>query len=288
MSLQTTLDRIENLSALDGVAGWLTSAAHAAARPQQVKDWLHGVWLGHPVHPVLVQLPVGAWTSAAVLDALPGSGTAPDRLIALGLLGAVPAVATGLTDWSDLHQQQQRVGLVHASSNAVAAGFYVFSLLARRSGRRGTGRLLGWAGFTAAGVGGYIGGHLAYRQAAGPNHAEFVPHLVGSGWHDVGAFDELPDGKPTARRLGDVNLLVVRRGDQADVLANRCAHLDGPLAKGELTTVAGEDCVVCPWHGSTYRLRDGAVVHGPATAPQPAFRSQVVDGRLQVLLEGAG
>ncbi len=284
----TALDRVEELSALDPLARTLTTAFGKVVRPTWVKDLLHGVWLGHPLHPVLVQVPVGAWTSAAVLDALPGTGTAPDQLIAVGLLGLVPAVATGWTDWTDLHEQQQRVGLVHAASNATAGTLYLLSLVARRSGHRGAGRMLGWAGLATAGLGSYLGGHLAYRQAAGVNHAEFVPHLVKPGWHDAGSFDDLPEGTPTTRRLGDVNLLVVRHGDSADVLANRCAHLDGPLAQGDLTVQGGENCVVCPWHGSTFRLRDGAVVHGPATAPQPVFRSKVDNGRLKVLLDGAG
>ena len=286
--MTAALDALENAAVLDPLAQKATSFVHAVVKPAWLKDLLHGVWLGHPLHPVLVQLPVGAWTSAAILDALPGTGTAPDTLILMGLLGVVPAVATGLTDWSDLHEQQQRVGLVHAAANIAGASLYVASLVARRRGDRGTGRLLGWAGYTAAGLGSYIGGHLAYRQSAGPNHAESVPHLVEPGWHDIGAFDDLPDGTPVTRRLDDVTLLVVRDGGRADVLSNRCSHLEGPLAEGNLHVEAGEACISCPWHGSTFRLRDGGVVHGPATAPQPVLQTQVVEGRLRVLLDGAG
>ena len=282
-----SLDALENAVALDPVAGKLTALVQAML-PVRIKDLLHGVWLGHPLHPVLVQVPVGAWTSAAILDAMPDTGTAPDILIAVGLVGLVPAIATGWTDFAELHEQQQRVALVHAASNATGGLLYAASLVARRRGARGTGRLLGWAGYATAGLGSYLGGHLAYRQAAGTNHAEFVPHLTKPGWHDVGAFDELPEGKPVTRRMRDVNLMVVRKGRSAEVLANRCSHLDGPLAEGELRVEAGEECITCPWHGSTFRLRDGAVVHGPATAPQPVFRTRVVDGRLQVLLDGAG
>jgi nitrite reductase/ring-hydroxylating ferredoxin subunit/uncharacterized membrane protein len=288
MPQPAALDALENTTVLDPVARAVTSVVSGALRSRTVKDLLHGVWLGHPLHPVLVQVPVGTWTSAAVLDALPGTGTAPDRLIAVGLLGLVPAVATGWTDWSVLHEQQQRVGLVHAASNVLAGSLYVSSLVARRRGHRERGRILGWAGYSVAGLGSYLGGHLAYRQAAGTNHAEFVPHLVKPGWHDIGAMDDFAEGRPGTRRLGDVSLLVLRRGDRVDVLANRCAHLDGPLASGRIHAEGGEDCVTCPWHGSTFRLRDGAVVHGPATAPQPVFRTQVADGRLRVLLEGAG
>ena len=282
------LDALENTTALDPVAKAVTSVVSGALKSRTVKDLLHGVWLGHPLHPVLVQVPVGTWTSAAILDALPGTGTTPDVLIAVGLVGVVPALATGWTDWSTLHEQQQRVGLVHAASNVVAGTLYASSLVARRRGNRGRGRALGWAGYAVAGLGSYLGGHLAYRQAAGPNHAEFVPHLVQPGWHDVSALDDLPEGRAVTRRLGEVTVMLVRHGDQVDALANRCSHLDGPLAGGDLHTEGGEECITCPWHGSTFRLRDGAVVHGPATAPQPVFRTRVAEGRVSVLLEGAG
>ena len=283
--MTTLVDSLENAVVLDPVAAGVQTALDKVLRPRRLKNVLHGVWLGHPLHPMLVQVPVGAWTSAAVLDALPGMESAADALIVVGLLGVGPALATGVTDWSALHEQQKRVGIVHASSNALAATFYLASLLSRKRGHRGTGRMLAWAGYSTAGLGGYLGGHLSYRQAAGVNHAEFVPHLVKPGWHSVGSFEDLPDGSAVTRRLGDVNLMVLRKGDHVDVLANRCSHLDGPLASGELVAVGGEACISCPWHGSTFRLRDGRVVNGPATAPQPVFRTQVVDGQLQVLLE---
>jgi nitrite reductase/ring-hydroxylating ferredoxin subunit len=284
--MTTLWDSLENAVVLDPVAEGVQTALDKVLRPRRLKNFLHGVWLGHPLHPMLVQVPVGAWTSAAVLDALPGMESAADTMIVVGLLGVGPALATGVTDWSSLHEQQKRVGLVHATSNAVAATLYLGSLVSRRRGHRTTGRMLAWAGYSTAGLAGYLGGHLAYRQAAGANHAEFVPHLVKPGWHSIAQLDELPDGQPVTRRLGDVNLMVLRKGKHVDVLANRCSHLDGPLASGELRTVDGEACISCPWHGSTFRLRDGRVVNGPATAPQPVFQTQVVDGRLQVRLDG--
>lgn len=288
-SLQRLLDRIENAALLDPVVKVVRSGVGAVLARQDVKDALHGVWLGHPLHPMLTDVPVGAWTSAALLDAMPGSGTAPDRLIAVGVLAAVPTVVTGLADWSDTHQQQQRVGVVHALANTVALGCYVASLAARRQGRRARGRLLAYAGLTAAAAGGYLGGHLAFRQAVGANHAEFVPHLTPPGWHHVADLDDLPDDSPVERRLGSVALMVLRRGTSVHVIANRCSHLDGPLADGKLTyDGAGELCVQCPWHGSTFRLRDGEVVHGPATAPQPVFQTRVEGGRVEIMLAGAG
>ncbi|WP_369154274.1 Rieske 2Fe-2S domain-containing protein [Streptomyces sp. R02] len=251
----------------------------------RVRDVLHGTWLGHPVHPMAIHLPIGSWMSAAVLDLKPGRSRQADLLVALGLAGAVPAAATGLTDWAELHREQQRVGLVHAVANTAAVGLYGVSLVMRLTGRGRAGRALGYLGLTAVGAGGLLGGHLAYRQAAGVNHAEEVPHVVSDGWHRVGGVDEFPAGEAVRCVVDDVPVLVVREtGGEVHALAERCSHLAGPLSEG---TVA-DGCVQCPWHGSVFRLSDGWNVEGPATAPQPAFDTRVVDGHVEVRLPGDG
>ncbi|CAN5690642.1 hypothetical protein BH18ACT7_BH18ACT7_18620 [soil metagenome] len=280
------IDRLENATGLDAVAERIKPVLETLLADQRVTDFLHGVWLGHPLHPVLVQVPVGAWTSAAVLDAVPGQQRAAGLLIGVGLAGAVPAVAAGWADWSQQDTQQQRTGLAHAAANVVASGLYVGSLVARARGRHGLGRSLAYAGYALAGAAATVGGHLAYRQAAGPSHA--VPHAESAppGWSDIGPVEELPDGSPTLRRVEEVELFVLRRGTDVAVMIDRCSHASGPLHEGSLSTVNGEQCVTCPWHGSVFRVRDGAVVHGPATAPQPAFEVRVEDGRLQVRLPG--
>jgi nitrite reductase/ring-hydroxylating ferredoxin subunit/uncharacterized membrane protein len=283
-----SLDRIERAKELDPIVEKVRPVVSAVLRDRRVKDALHGVWLGHPLHPLLVQVPIGTWLSAGVLDLMPRTGRASSRLISVGLLAAAPTAVSGWNDWSVLHPQQARVGVVHAATNVTAIGCYLASLGARAKGHWLRGRLLGWTGLAAVVAGGAIGGHLSYRQAAGVNHAEAVPHLVPEDWQDVAALSELADGTPVERDLGGVKLLLLRRGERVYALANHCSHLSGPLHEGELTDEAGQPCVVCPWHGSTFRLRDGAVVHGPATTPQPVFRTRVVDDRVEVVLERAG
>lgn len=280
------IDRLENATGLDAVAARIKPVLETLLADQRVTDFLHGVWLGHPLHPVLVQVPVGAWTSAAVLDAVPGEHRAAGLLIGVGLAGAVPAVASGWTDWSQQDTQQQRTGLTHAAGNVMAISLYAGSLVARATGRRGLGRSLAYAGYAVAGAAATVGGHLAYRQAAGPSHA--VPHaeVATPGWTDVGPVADLPDGSPALLRLGDAELFALRRGTDVAVMIDRCSHASGPLHEGSLSTIAGEECVTCPWHGSVFRVRDGAVVHGPATAAQPALDVRVEDGRLLVRLPG--
>ncbi|WP_190199891.1 Rieske 2Fe-2S domain-containing protein [Streptomyces djakartensis] len=245
------------------------------------RDLLHGRWLGHPVHPLMVQVPIGSWLSAAVLDLRPGRSRESRLLVGVGLAAAAPAALAGWTDWAELHRQQQRVGLVHALSNAAAVGLYAVSLAHRAKGREAAGRAYGFLGLTAVGIGGMLGGHLAYRQASGANHAEEVPHVVSEGWHRIGAVHEFPAGRPVRRSVDDVPVLVVREsGGQIHALAERCSHLAGPLSEG---TVA-DGCVQCPWHGSVFRLSDGWNVRGPATSPQPAFETRITDGHVEVRL----
>jgi nitrite reductase/ring-hydroxylating ferredoxin subunit len=275
---------LEHERRLDRPVRSIAGTVRRVLRPGPIKDALHGVPAGHPAHGPLTDVPVGCWVSVAILDLLPGTERAATVLVAAGLAGAVPTSLTGLADWSALHLEQQRVGLIHALSTTTAGGFYLASLVARQRGHTGTGKVLGYAGLTALLVGGYLGGHLAFRQGAGASHAESVAHLVPLGWHDLCSVDELPIGWPVHRQLGYIGLFVLRMGDHdIHVLADRCAHLAGPLHQGRIVMAGDEVCVVCPWHGSAFRIRDGGVVHGPATGRQPAFESRVrEDGTVQV------
>ena len=277
-------ERIERAPVLDGAVRSLSDRVVRVLPPGPRADALHGVPLGQPAHPALVRLPLGCWTSAALLDLFPGTERASRTLIAAGIAGSLPATATGLADWSALHRHQQRVGLVHAASGACAATLFTVSLLARAGGFGRAGKLLSAGGLTAATVGGYLGGHLALRLGAGASHAEPIGHLAGLGWHELCRVYDLPDGRPVRRQLGYLSLFVLRRGPAVSVLSDHCAHLGGPLHQGRMASGAdGGDCVTCPWHGSTFRIDDGSVVHGPATARQPAFRCRVTDaGVVQV------
>jgi nitrite reductase/ring-hydroxylating ferredoxin subunit/uncharacterized membrane protein len=252
--------------------------------PGQAADLLHGVPFGQPAHPAIVRLPIGCWTSAVLLDWLGGRGREAERasaiLLATGVAAALPAAATGLADWSALHTHQQRVGLAHAIAQTGATLLFTGSLLARAAGRRGTGVALAAGGLATATVGGYLGGHLAKRLGAGSSHAESVGHLAAIGWQDLCPLAELPPGRPVRRQLGYLSLLAVRAGDVVYVLSDQCSHLGGPLHQGRLIVDRDDACVVCPWHGSTFRLSDGSVRRGPATARQPAFETRISEAGL--------
>jgi len=275
-------DALEHSPALDPVIRPLRRAVHAVPMGG-ARDVLHGRWLGHPLHPVLVQLPIGSWLSAAVLDLVPGPGNrrAAGLLVGTGLAGALPAAVTGWTDWAEMRPAQARVGLVHALANSAAVGLYGASLSCRLRGHRMRGRAYGYAGLTAVMAGGLLGGHLAYRQSASVNHAESVPAISDGAWHLVGEVGEFAVGEPARRMIGEVPVLVVRGGGgEVHVLADRCSHMAGPLSEGTLI----DGCVQCPWHGSVFRLSDGWNISGPATSPQPVYDTRLIDGRIEARL----
>lgn len=136
---------------------------------------LRGEWLGHALHPVLTDAVVGTWVSATLLDLLGGKDMSPaaQRLIGIGLLSAAPTAWTGWAEWSTAGPREQRVGLVHAVTNGVAIGAYAASWLARRRGEHGRGRRMAIAGAGVAGVGAYLGGHLAAARKVGSYNPAF-------------------------------------------------------------------------------------------------------------------
>ncbi|MGI9033810.1 MAG: Rieske 2Fe-2S domain-containing protein [Acidimicrobiales bacterium] len=276
--VEDLLERIHDAEGLDAVAKPVSQFVSRAVPHGPLKDALSGTWLGHPLHPMLTDVAIGSWTSAFLLDILGGEGAqqAADTLVGAGVLSALPSAAAGLADWSDLLGAERRVGLVHAAANVVAVSCYSLSWLARRGGYRRRGVTLGLLGATVATVGGYLGGHLAYRQ--GVNVDRNAWDEGPADWVDAVAEADLADDAPATATVGDLTVLLLRQGGSIVALGDTCSHAGGPLHEGSIS----DGCVTCPWHGSTFRLSDGAAVHGPATAPQPAFDIRVHDGTVQV------
>jgi nitrite reductase/ring-hydroxylating ferredoxin subunit/uncharacterized membrane protein len=284
--MRALLSRLEQSKRLDPLGDRIQRVVASALPQQWMRDFLHGVWLGHPLHPVLVQVPIGAWSSSALLDLLPGQRQrrAATVLVAAGTASAVPAIVAGWNDWASLAPNQRRVGLVHAASNATAVALYGGSLYARLTGRRALGRMLGWAGLTMASGGAYLGGHLVYKMGAAVNQATPDLHQMEDGWHQVGRIADLPEASLVNHEVNNVPVVIYRDGDNVIAMLEHCAHQGGPLAEGEITRVDGHVCVVCPWHGSTYRLDDGEVVHGPSGTDQQTLPTRVMSDMLEVRL----
>ena len=276
--------RIVSDPAIDQVAEPLSKAlrgAYEAAGPvgQQAKNALHGVWLGHPLHPVFTDIPIGAWTTALALDCAAdgdaGMRRAATFAMGVGLAGAVGAAATGLTDWSETDGEARRAGLIHGLLNVTATTLFATAFALRRRDSHDGGRKSAWAGYAIALGAAYLGGHLVYGKRVGVDHSDadlpttFTPVL------ESGA---LLDNSMRRVQVGKADVLLVRQHGRVCALAHSCAHLGGPLSEGTLK----DGSVVCPWHGSEFALTDGRVINGPATNDQPCLAVRELNGQIEV------
>jgi nitrite reductase/ring-hydroxylating ferredoxin subunit/uncharacterized membrane protein len=274
------VSKLGTITGFDRVAQPLAKQVHRVYPAGPIKDFLSGTWLGHPLHPALTDVPIGSFFAASLLDILAPtrSNDASRYLIGLGIVAAVPTAAAGAADWSDTYGAEQRIGVVHASSNLAAVALYTASLAARRRGRHGRGVLLGFAGLTALSVGAYLGGHLSFGRGIGVNHAFFEEPP--EDWTRVIDDGELAVGRPQRVEAGSATILLYRTPDRIYAIGSRCTHAGGPLEDGDIDAAA---CTVrCPWHGSVFRLEDGSVVHGPASIPELAYEVRVEAGRVEV------
>jgi nitrite reductase/ring-hydroxylating ferredoxin subunit/uncharacterized membrane protein len=288
MASDAALDLINRQEWLDPLGDQLQKGIHGAFESggeagQQIKNALHGTWLGHPVHAVITDVPLGAWTTAFVCDAaeqITGRkefGQAADLAVAVGLGGAVLSAITGITDWSDTDGRARKIGLIHGLMNLTGAALYTASMVSRKKQNRDAGRGFGFLGFAVAMGAAYLGGELVYGEQVGVNHAAGGANLP-SDFVPVLAESELTDGQMKKADAGGVPVLLVRRGDKIDCIGEICTHAGAPLSEGKLEG----NTVTCPWHGSQFDIETGRVINGPATAPEPCFKTRVRNGQIEV------
>lgn len=285
-ALINALTRPDWLNAAGDVLQPAVLQAYAAGGEtgKHVKNFLHGTWLGHPLHPAITDVPIGAWTVAAVLDGLTLAGQrqlAPgaDAAVAVGLVGAVGAAVTGLTDWTGTTQKKRKLGLVHALLNIGATALYATSFtLRRRSNSRGAAIGLSMVGYGISSFSAYLGGHLVFAKQVGVDHTAISVEYPKD---FVAVLPEAELAENTMRRVeaGEVPVLLARKNGEIFAIAHTCSHLGGPLSEGELLA---DGSVRCPWHGSIFSLADGQVLAGPASEPQPRFEVRVTAGQIEV------
>jgi nitrite reductase/ring-hydroxylating ferredoxin subunit/uncharacterized membrane protein len=270
--------RVEQIEALDRPAKPLARAIGRSVRPRAVRNLLSGTYVGHPLHPMLTDLPIGAWGMSAVLDAVGGPAAEPaaDLLVKAGVAAAIPTAAAGLNDWSDTYGRESRAGLVHAMAMTTALSLFGVSAAARARGSRRGGKALGLAGLAILLAGSYLGGHLSFVLGVNVNRTAWQDGP--QEWTPVLADADLAEGEHRKVDAAGVPVLLYRTAGRLCALASTCSHMGGPLEEG---TVA-EGCVTCPWHGSTFRFADGGIMRGPASTPQPRYEAQARDGQIEV------
>jgi nitrite reductase/ring-hydroxylating ferredoxin subunit/uncharacterized membrane protein len=264
--------------------------------PRLFKTLLNGSFLGHPLHPVLTDVPITSWLLAAIFDIIwlvnPDSNVWAARgaqaAVLIGFLGALGAVATGLTDWSDTFGHERRVGFLHGLFNSTATLLYLISLLLRYNVFSGTidfslsaaesvpAAIVGFAGLLCILYAAYLGGDLVFANATGVNHTAFEP--VVEEFERVAPLDQVPQNSIYKVMAAGVPVILIRMGANVYALGATCTHAGGPLNEGELQG----DAVQCPWHGSRFNVKTGRVLTGPATVAEPRYDVRVRDGYVEV------
>jgi nitrite reductase/ring-hydroxylating ferredoxin subunit/uncharacterized membrane protein len=244
---------------------WLGALFHPI-RP--IQNFLNGTWLGHPVHAVVTDVPIGAMTVSIIADVI-GQPLVADVTLLVGVLAMVASAVTGAADYAEVDGTARLRATVHSTIMVVALVLYVISLVIRSGNPadRLVPILFAGAGYLLLALGAEIGGDLVYLIGTHVNRHAW--RGAGTKWIklDLGGLPDIPEGGPTKLKAGINDLAVIRDGDRILAVHAQCAHAGGPLAEG---TLVG-DAIECPWHGSRFRLADGHVVRGPAMYDQPAY-----------------
>lgn len=249
-----------------------------------IKNFLHGTWLGHPLHPVLTDIPIGAWTSAAVLDSMELGGndnfrSGADAAVAIGIAGALGSAVTGVTDWTGTTKKKRKLGLMHGLLNIAATGLYVTSLILRRNkDTRKAAIAYSMIGYGVVSAAAYLGGHLVYGEQIGVDHTstsmEYPEDFVA-----VLNENDLAEDSMRCVKAGEIPVVLARKDNHIYALTNTCSHLGGPLCEGDLLADAE---IRCPWHHSVFSLKDGSVIDGPATESQPTWDVRIQNGKIEI------
>ncbi len=276
---------------LRGLSNGIASATDAVYRPlgrpgKLLQDLLNGSWLGHSLHAVLVDVVVGGATAVLLLDvlrvffAVDGLEVAATWVLGLATLSALGAILTGLTDYKDTapDSDERDVAGFHGLINIVATLLFALSFFQRLGDAHDGAFWVMLIGYGVVSIGAYIGGHVVFKYGYMVNHNAFSRGKRAKEFTPVAALAGLAEETPTKVAFGSSAVMLVRRGDVVHALKETCSHAGGPLSEGELRG----DTITCPWHFSTFRLSDGAVVHGPAGSRQLSYRTRIADGQVEL------
>jgi nitrite reductase/ring-hydroxylating ferredoxin subunit/uncharacterized membrane protein len=276
---------------LDPTGAFIQRVVGAIYKPlggpgQSLKSFLHGTWLGHALHPVLTDVPLGAWTVAIVADLVAYSGRlnpeVGDFCVLVGVVAAYGAVVTGYNDHHETIGHELRVATAHGLLMTLATALYTASFLLRWLGggsERDLAVALAVVGYVLLISAAYLGGDLVFGIGLMVNRSAFI-NGPEENFVRVGRPQDFAEGQMKKVDADGMAVLVVRYGGQLRAISNTCAHAGGPLDEGELDGTR----VTCPWHGSRYDIVTGHVLRGPATFSQPTLNVRENGDSVEVML----
>ena len=250
---------------------------------RRIKSFLNGTWFGHPLHPAITDIPIAAWLLTAVFDVIwlinrtTWAADGAFVVVIVGLLAALAAIITGLTDWSDSYGVERRVGLNHALFNALAFLLYLVSFVLRLLAGPGDtliAFIIGLIGLGCVGYAAYLGGEMVFQKGMGVNRTAW--EAAGEDYEAVMPVADVQENKLYRVTVAGVPVVLLRQGERFFAISATCPHAGGPLDEGTLTG----DVVTCPWHGSRFCVRDGRVLTGPAVVNAPRYDVKQANGQI--------
>jgi nitrite reductase/ring-hydroxylating ferredoxin subunit/uncharacterized membrane protein len=250
---------------------------------QALKSFLHGTWFGHALHPVIVSVPLGAWTAAFVADLVAYTGRlrpeVGDFCVLIGVLASYGALVTGYTDFHETSGHERKVGAAHGLIMTTTILLYSASWLLRwlvGGSVHDLAVALAVIGYLLVISGAYFGGDLVFRIGTMVNRNAFIE--APKNFVRVGRPQDFAEGQMKRVEAGGMPVLILRHKGRLHAISNICAHAGGPLDEGELNGTV----VTCPWHASQFDITTGLVKRGPATFAQPALSVRENDNAVEV------
>jgi nitrite reductase/ring-hydroxylating ferredoxin subunit/uncharacterized membrane protein len=246
-----------------------------------IRDLLIGRWLGHPLHAVLTDAPIGILMLVIVFDVL-SMPEAAAWATGLGILTMLGAALAGFADYADTDGKARERATLHSTVMILALLGYIVSLLLRLPVTAGSGApasavIVSLISFGIIAAGAYVGGDIVYLLGNMVSRHAF--RGAGTKWlalepSEVGADGSIPEGRPVKAKLGGNQLVLVRQGEKILALHDVCAHAGGSLSEGKLI----DGTIACPLHDSRFRIENGHVTRGPSVYDQPAYEVRPREG----------
>jgi nitrite reductase/ring-hydroxylating ferredoxin subunit/uncharacterized membrane protein len=264
---------------IDAQAGWATPFGdwlHGLVgaifnRMVPVRDFLNGTWIGHPLHALLTDAPIGMVTLAIIFEIL-GLEVASDVSLLIGVLAMLAAALAGYADFADTDGRRRVRATVHSTLMVISLILFVIALLLRYADAgRALPLLLVVIGFVILAFAAHVGGLVVYALGNMVDRHAF--RSTGTKWGPLEVSGELVENTPVKANFGVQALVLVRQGERIYALHNECAHAGGPLSGGTLV----DGCIQCPWHGSRFRLSDGQARRGPTAYDQPTYEVRATE-----------
>lgn len=263
-----------------------------------LKELLQGRVFGHPLHPILVHLPIGLFLLSFILDAaaMLTEPTSPAAFVrpsfyamALAVITALLAAVPGIADYTEIRRDHpaRQTANYHMMLNVAAVAIYLVNLAVRYRDLddprpHWLPLAMSLIGVGILSVSGYLGGTMVYDDGVGVGRHRRRTRLpretIQIRRGDAVAESEIPEGASCRVSIDELVVAAAKMDGKVYAFQEFCTHRYGPLSEGSFDGTQ----VRCPWHGSCFDMRSGKVTGGPAEEDIRAFDVVVEAGKVRI------